>query len=145
MLRQYLFREIALVPVICGFLNQCLKVALYSIVFKRVTLYKFVQADGLPNLHSAVFGSLSASIGIKYGFSSILFSFVAVMSVIVVHDTMRLKGEKGKQSTVLNRIISSDASYRDIADEGPQRVLRFTPFDVLSGTFLGAALAFALL
>jgi hypothetical protein len=145
MLRQYLFREIALVPVMCGFFIQCLKVVLYSIVYKKVALYKFVQADGLPNLHSGVFGSLSASIGIKYGFSSILFAFVGVISIIVIHDTMRLKGEKGKQVGILNRIISSDASYRDIADEDALRVLRFTPLDVLSGTLLGVALAFALL
>ena len=145
MLKQYLFREIALVPVICGFLIQVIKVVLYSIVRKRVALYKFVQADGLPNLHSAVFASLSTSMGIKYGFSSILFSFVASLSVIVIHDTLRLKGEKGKQVGILNRIISSDASYRDIADEGELRVLRFTPLDVLSGTLLGAFGAFALL
>ncbi len=145
MVRQYLFREIVLVPVICGFLIQCLKVILYSIVYKRVTIFKFVQADGMPNLHSAVFGSLSASIGIKYGFSSILFSFVTVVSVIVIHDTMRLKGEKGKQATVLRRIITSDASYHDIAGEGVFRVLRYTPLDVLSGTILGVAGAFILL
>ncbi len=145
MLKQYLFRHIVLVPVICGFLIQCLKVLLYSIVYKRVAIYKFVHPDGLPNLHSAVFAALSVSLGLKYGFSSILFSFVGVISVIVIHDTLRLKGEKVKQASILKRIITSDASYRDIAEGGGRRALRFTPLDVLSGAFLGVAGAYALL
>jgi acid phosphatase family membrane protein YuiD len=144
-MRHYLLREIILVPIICGFLIQCLKVILYSIIYNRVALFKFVQADGTPNLHSAVFSSLAASVGLKYGFSSILFSFIAVMSVIVIHDTMRLKGEKGRQASILRRIIASDASYHDIAGDGVLRVLRFSPFDVLSGTVLGIVGAYILL
>ncbi len=145
MIARYLYRDIVLVALCVGIINQCLKVMLYSIVNKRFVFYKFVQADGFPNLHSAVFSALATTIGIKYGFSSILFSFVAVFSAIVIHDTMRLKGEKRKQVDLLNRIIASEASYADMADEGIQRVFRFTPIDVLSGAAIGIAGSFALL
>lgn len=129
----------------CGVLVQVVKLVMYAIAEKKIDIGKLTQADGMPNLHSAVFSSLSACIGIKFGFSSILFSVAAVYSAIIIHDTMRLKGEKGKQTHVLNRIISSVESYRDIAEEGELRALRFGPVDVLCGTVLGVIGAYLFL
>ncbi len=145
MLKQILYRDIFLIPIICGVLVQCLKVLLYSVVDKRLNITRFVQAGGMPNLHSAVFSSLSTGVGIKYGISSILFSLVTTYSVIIIHDTMRLKGEKGKQVDVLHKIMSS--MYRDgeLSPEANLRVLRLRPFDVLSGAALGILGAFLLL
>jgi acid phosphatase family membrane protein YuiD len=145
MLKQVLYREIFLVPVICGMLIQVIKLILSSIAERRFRLDALTQADGMPNLHSGVFSSLAMTIGMKYGFSSILFSFVAAFSIIIIHDTMRLKGEKVKQTNVLNRIISSTEGYRDITEEGELRTLRFKPLDVLSGTVLGVIGAYSLL
>ncbi len=99
----------------------------------------------MPNLHSAMFSSLSAGIGIKYGVSSILFSLVATYSVIIIHDTMRLKGEKRKQTDILNRILSNLEEYGDIESKKGLRVLQFRPFDVLNGAALGILIAIALL
>ena len=105
MIKQVLYREIFLVPVICGLLIQIIKLILQCVTERRFTLDALTQADGMPNLHSAVFSSLSMTVGIKYGFSSILFSVAAAFSVIIIHDTMRLKGEKVKQTDVLYRIF----------------------------------------
>jgi acid phosphatase family membrane protein YuiD len=145
MFRELLYDQIYLVPITCGIFIQIIKLVLYLAAEKRVNIGALTQIDGMPNLHSAVFSSLAASIGIKYGFSSILFSLVGGYSVIIIHDTMRLKGEKGKQTSVLNRIISSSESYRDIAPDGDLRALRFEPLDVLCGTALGIIGAFMLL
>ena len=137
MFRQVLYREIFIVPIMCGFLVQIIKMLVYLVAEKKISIGKLAQIDGMPNLHSAVFSSLSAAIGIKYGYSSILFSLAAVYTVIIIHDTTRLKGEKGKQTYVLNRIISSVESYRDIASDWELRARRFEPLDVLCGTALG--------
>ena len=145
MFRQLLYRDIYLVPVICGFIIQCLKVMLYSIVNKRNNLFRMVQADGMPNLHSAVFSSLSTGIGIKYGVSSILFSLVAAYSAIIIHDTMRLKGERGKQASILRRILSNLEWYDEIESGKGIRALQFRPFDVMSGAVLGILIAFLML
>jgi len=104
-----------------------------------------VQAEGMPNLHSAVFSSLSTGIGIKYGVSSILFSFVTTYSVIIIYDTMKLKGERGKQANILSRILSSIEEYKTIQPRSALRVLDIRPFDVMSGAILGALIAFLLL
>jgi hypothetical protein len=145
MLRQLLYREIFIVPIMCGFLAQIVKMLLYLFSTRKINIGKLMQADGMPNLHSAVLSSLSACIGIAFGFSSILFALTAVYSVIIIHDTMRLKGEKGRQTHVLNRIISSVESYQDIAGEKELRALRFGPLDVLGGTVLGVVGAYLLL
>ena len=137
MFRLLLYREIFLAPILCGLVIQCLKLFVHLIVTKRIELGKLLQADGMPNLHSAVFSSLATCIGLKYGLSSILFSLTFVYSVIIIHDTMRIKGEKGKQVGVLNRIISSSDAYGGIANERELRALRFRPLDVMCGTALG--------
>jgi acid phosphatase family membrane protein YuiD len=145
MFKLLLYREIFLVPILCGCIIQCIKALIYLIAVKRVSLTRLIQTDGMPNLHSAVFSSLSAAIGIKFGWSSILFSLITVYSVIVIHDTMRLKGEKTKQVDVLTRIITSSETYKDIAEDSKLRVLQFRPLDVLAGTVLGIVGAFAIL
>ena len=145
MFKEMLYREIFLIPVICGLLVQCIKLIVHSAAGRRLRLDTVTQTDGMPNLHSAVFSSLSTSIGIKYGFSSILFSVVAAYGAIIIHDTMRLKGEKVKQANVLNRIISSNESYQDITEDRELRTLRFRPLDVLAGTALGILGAYGLL
>jgi acid phosphatase family membrane protein YuiD len=137
MFRELLYREIFLVPIMCGLIVQIIKMLIHLMTDGKISISKLTQIDGLPNLHSAVFSSLSVTVGMKYGYSSILFSLVAVYTVIIIHDTMRLKGEKGKQTHLLNRIISSVESYRDIADNEELRARRFKPLDVLCGTTLG--------
>ena len=136
MIRELLYRDIFLVPLMCGIVIQILKVSLYSIAEKRVAFERFLQPYGLPNLHAAVFGSLSAVVAIKYGASSILFSFIATYSAIIIHDTMRLKGEKGKQVDLLNRLLAR--LNPDTHGGGyTLRSFQLRPFDVLSGAVIG--------
>ncbi len=137
MIKALLYRDTFTVPIICGVLIQFLKVILYSIVDKRIAIERFVQPHGMPNLHSAVFGSLFTIVGIKYGVSSILFSFAATFSIIIIHDTMRLKGEKGKQVHLLNLLLTSIDSQNDLEGQNALRVIQFRPFDVLSGAVIG--------
>ena len=137
MMKEMLYRDIFLVPFFCGLFIQILKVTLYSLAEKRVAIEKILQPYGLPNLHSTVFASLSTVVGVKYGYSSILFSFVTTYSVIIIHDTMRLKGEKGKQVELINRLLLRIDTNADIPGHGTLRVIQLRPFDVLSGTLLG--------
>lgn len=145
MFKQMVYRYIFLVPVFCGLMIQILKVLLYAVVDKKVNIGRFVQTSGMPNLHSAVFTSLSTGIGIKYGYSSLLFSLVTTYSAIIVYDTLRLKGEKEKQVGVLNRIISSMEPGGAFAGDRTLRVLHYRPLDVACGVVLGIFGAFVLL
>lgn len=144
MIKQILYREIYLVPIISGVLIQIAKVLLYSTIERRFLLERFTQTDGMPNLHSGVFSSLAASVGIKYGFSSILFSVVATYSAIIIHDTLRLKGEKGKQAFLLNKILINVEQYSAIS-ENTIKVLQYRPLDVLGGAAIGILLAIVIM
>ena len=145
MIRELLYRDVFLVPLLCGCLIQILKVALYSYAEKRVAVDKIFHPYGLPNLHAAVFSSISTVIGVKYGFSSILFSLITTYSVIIIHDTMRLKGEKGKQVDIINRLLQRIDSNLVLSGHGTLRVMQLRPFDVLSGAILGILGSFLIL
>ncbi|RKZ09049.1 hypothetical protein DRQ05_00365 [bacterium] len=137
MFRELLYRETYLIPIFCGVIIQSVKVLLYSLIEKRYVLEKFTQPDGMPNLHAGVFSSLSTMIGIKYGVGSILFSVVTTYSAIIIHDTLRLKGEKGKQVEVLNKILDNVDEYSELRAHASLKVLRYKPLDVLSGVLIG--------
>ena len=145
MMRQILYRDIFMLPIMAGLVCQLLKLVIYSVVEKKFIPGGLFRPDGMPNVHAAVFASLSIVIGIKYGYSSLLYSVVATYSIVILHDTMRVKREKEKQVDVLNRIISSLDGYGELDSNRIKRVLHYRPLDVLGGVILGAALSYLLL
>ncbi len=128
-----------------GLVCQLLKLATYSVMERRFMPGGLFRPDGMPNIHAAVFAALSTVVGIKYGYSSILYSVTATYSIVILHDTMRVKREKEKQVDILNRIISSIEEYGELDEEMVKRVLQYRPLDVLSGVILGVALSYLFL
>jgi acid phosphatase family membrane protein YuiD len=145
MFRIILFRDIYLVPVSAGICSQIVKMLIYTTLQRRFLPGRLLQPDGMPNLHGAVFGSFSAAMGLKYGFESLLYSVVTTYIVIIIHDTLRLKREKGKQVRVLNRILLSIDTFGDLGTTGITRVLQYRPLDVLCGVLLGALYTYVLM
>ncbi len=145
MIRQILYRDIFLLPTTAGLVCQLLKLVIYSVMEKKFIPGGLLKPDGMPNVHAAVFASLSTIIGIKYGYSSLLYSVVATYSIVILHDTMRVKRAKEKQVDVLNRIMSSIDGYSEFVSNRIKRVLQYRPLDVLGGVILGAALTYLLL
>ncbi len=145
MFGQIIYRDIFLAPVLSGLTVQILKVCIYSIVNRNFDFERFFHADGMPNLHASVFASLSAIVGMKYGYSSILFSVTAIYTSIILHDTMRLKRQKEKQAGVLNTIISNIKEYGEVDSARISRVLQFRPLDVLCGAAIGILLTYIVL
>ncbi|MBN2071252.1 MAG: divergent PAP2 family protein [Candidatus Krumholzibacteriota bacterium] len=145
MIKLILYKNIFIVPIICGIIVQLIKMGIYSIVGRELDIGKLFQTDGMPNLHATVFGSLSAIVGLKYGYSSILFAVSATYTVIILHDTMRVKREKEKQVGILRSIIFSVHGYSEIDSFKTSRILQFRPLDVISGAALGVLLTYIVL
>jgi acid phosphatase family membrane protein YuiD len=145
MLRQMLYKDIFLLPIMAGLVCQLIKLVIYSVMGKRFIPGGLFKPDGMPNVHASVFASLSTVIGVKYGYSSILFSVAATYSIVILHDTMRVKREKEKQVDVLNRIISSMSVYDGMSSDPVKRVLQYRPLDVLGGAILGVTLTYMML
>ena len=144
-MRQLLYRDIFLLPILAGIVCQLVKLVIYSVMERRFMPGGLFRPDGLPNVHAAVFSALTTVMGIKYGFSSLLYSVTATYSIVILHDTMRVKREKEKQVDVLNRIISSVDWSGDLDSDGMKRVLQYRPLDVLGGVMLGATLSYVLM
>ena len=142
MLKDLIYRDIFLLPIMAGVVCQVLKLVIYSVVERRLMPGGLLKPDGMPNVHASVFAALSTVIAFKYGFSSLLFSVAATYSVVILHDTMRVKRAKEKQTDTLNRIIRSleGSGYLDPGDI--RTVLQYRPLDVLGGTCLGVAVPY---
>jgi len=144
-MRHILYRDIFLLPIMAGLICQVLKLVIYSVMERRFMPGGLFRPDGMPSVHAAVFAAASTVMGIKYGYSSLLYSVIATYSIVILHDTMRVKREKEKQVDVLNRIISSIDGYGELEADRMKRVLQYRPLDVLSGVILGVALSYLML
>jgi len=142
MIKSLLYADIFIVPLLCGILVQIMKMVIYSVVEKDLNIGRLFQADGMPNLHATVFASLSTTVGMKYGYSSIVFAVSATYTVIILHDTMRVKREKEKQVGILNSIILNLEEYKKFDSFNANRILQFRPLDVVSGAVLGTLLSY---
>jgi acid phosphatase family membrane protein YuiD len=145
MMRQIFYRDIFLIPLIAGLVCQIIKLVIYSVMEKRFMPGGLIKPDGMPNIHASVFAALSTVVGIKYGYSSLLYSVAATYSIVILHDTMRVKREKQKQVDVLNRVISSLYEHGDHDVDMVKRVLQYRPLDVLGGVILGVTLSYLML
>ena len=145
MVKQLFYRDIFLIPVLAGLVCQFMKLVIYSVMERRLMPGGLFRPDGMPNIHAAVFAALSTVVGIKYGYSSLLYSVAATYSIVILHDTMRVKREKEKQVDVLNRILSSIDEYGGLEADTIKRVLQYRPLDVLGGVLLGVTLSYMLL
>ncbi len=145
MFKQLLYGEIFLIPILAGLICQVLKLIIYSVVARKFVPGGLFRPDGMPNVHASVFAALATVVGMKYGYSSLLYSVTATYSIVILHDTMRVKREKEKQVDVLNRIISSMEEYGDLEDSVVRKVLQYRPLDVLGGVLLGVSLSYILL
>ncbi|MFH1843338.1 MAG: divergent PAP2 family protein [bacterium] len=133
---------------LCGIIAQMCKLLIYSLLQKRLALSVLGQSVGLPSLHAAVLSCMTVLLTIESGWHATATSLALVFTVIVVHDTIRLKGENLQQRIVLHELIDNLA-----ADSAFQRriatlltVRAHQPFHVAIGALFGLlfALAFGL-
>jgi acid phosphatase family membrane protein YuiD len=64
-----------------------------------------MHPGGMPSAHSAFVTALSVSIGIHNGFASELFALAFVFSVIIIYDSIRLRGAVQKNSEIIGRLL----------------------------------------
>jgi len=133
---------------LCGISAQLCKLLVYSLLQKRLALPVLGQSVGLPSLHAAILSCLTVLLTIESGWHATATSLALVFTVIVVHDTIRLKGENLQQRIVLHELIDNLAAgsifQRRVA--ALLTVRAHQPFHVAIGALFGLlfALAFGL-
>ena len=87
-------------------LCQAYKVIFYSIKSKKLELKRFIHPAGMPSAHTAFVTALTVSIGFHNGLNSELFALSFVFSMIIIYDSIRLRGAVQSHSRLLAKLCS---------------------------------------
>ncbi len=121
---------------------QSLKVLIGYIKEKKVDFRWFVGTGGMPSSHTAGASCLAASIGLEYGFDSVLFALAASFALVVMFDAQGVRRASGRQARILNKIMD-DIYWQGKMQEGRLReFIGHTPLEVIGGFVLGVLIAF---
>lgn len=119
---------------------QILKLLISMAVYRKFDITYLITGGGMPSSHSALVCAAAVSTGICTGFDSPVFAVAAVLAFIVMYDAAHVRRETGKQSKVLNYIMSTWEDKRPEQFEADlKELIGHTPLQVAVGGVLGAA------
>ncbi|MFC1870423.1 divergent PAP2 family protein [Chloroflexota bacterium] len=135
--------EVLLIPVCAWAVAQVIKVFVILIKEKRLDLRYFVSSGGMPSAHSATVCALATAVAIKDGMNSVTFSIAAILAIVVMYDAAGVRRAVSRQSIVLNRMLKEfrEKRSRDEVEHDFRVLIGHTPFQVIVGAILGAAIA----
>lgn len=136
--------EVAFISMV---LAQILKPLLLFLSEKKWQPSLFFSTGGMPSSHSAFVSSLMLAIALTEGINSPLFAISFVLAGVVVHDSVGIRREAGKQANVLNQMRGDllDIKRALKGEEGEKKevfqhlkeLLGHEPLEALFGVFLG--------
>ena len=117
-----------IIPIIVVIISQLLKVIIYAIKNKKISITKFFNGmGGMPSSHAALVSSISTLTFVTSGGDSLIFGICFIFSLIVIYDAMGIRYESGLHAKEINKVINTNLTES----------LGHTPFEVLGGIFLG--------
>lgn len=135
-----------LVVAMCGIFSQGIKLLVYSVTRREVSLTAAFQGNGLPSLPANLLTCLLVMVVAREGWRSAEAAFALVFAVVVVHDTVKLGGLADRQRAALVRLLRATGSGHG----RPRGVAAFLdprahhPAHVAVGALLGALFALAI-
>lgn len=131
-----------LVAIIAGACAQFFKVLVFLVVEGKINYRRFVQTDGMPNMHATAFTALMTATGLRDGFDSLTFAFAATLTTIIIVDTMNVKNATSRQAEAILLLLDK-LRKRTMAEVNPKG-LSYSPLDVFTGVGLGVVLGLVL-
>ena len=131
-------------PFRCALLSWCvaqvLKVLISFWLDKKLDWRRIFGMGGMPSSHSAFVFSLALAIGLLDGFSSTAFALAFALAAVVIYDAMGVRRETGRQSEVLNQIITQMlVEGKPIDEKQLKELVGHSPIEVLGGLIVGTA------
>ncbi|MBP7836394.1 MAG: divergent PAP2 family protein [Candidatus Omnitrophica bacterium] len=120
---------------------QAMKVFIGVVQKKRLDFRLFVGTGGMPSSHVAGAACLAASIGLEYGFDSVLFALAASFAIVVMFDAQGVRRATGKQARILNKMTDDIYWQGKIHDGRLRELIGHTPLEVIGGFLLGVLIA----
>jgi uncharacterized protein len=133
---------VILTMIICSFVAQLVKI--FGKLFKtgRLDLRMLARTGGMPSSHSCSTVGMATSVGFIAGFDSILFAIAFCLAIIVMYDAAGVRRNVGLQGKVLNSMVEELFSgHPRLSSEKVRELLGHSPFEVMVGAILGAAIA----
>lgn len=123
---------------------QSIKVALGVFREKRFNFRWFVGTGGMPSSHAAGVSALATSVGVTYGFDSVIFAIVLTFTLIVLFDAQGVRHATGKQAEILNKMLEDIYWKKKLDEDQLKELIGHTPVEVFAGTFLGIVVSLLL-
>jgi len=120
---------------------QAMKVFIGVVQKKRLDFRLFVGTGGMPSSHVAGAACLATSVGLEYGFDSVLFALAASFAIVVMFDAQGVRRATGKQARILNKITDDIYWQGKIHDGRLRELIGHTPLEVIGGFLVGVLVA----
>ncbi|MFA5149312.1 MAG: divergent PAP2 family protein [Candidatus Omnitrophota bacterium] len=120
---------------------QAMKVFIGVVQKKRLDFRLFVGTGGMPSSHVAGAACLATSVGLEYGFDSVLFALAASFAIVVMFDAQGVRRATGKQARILNKITDDIYWQGKIHDGRLRELIGHTPLEVIGGFLVGVLIA----
>lgn len=135
---------VLLIAISAWAIAQVVKLLISMAVYRRFDINYLITGGGMPSSHSALVCATVVSTGMCAGFDSPVFAVAAVVAFIVMYDAAHVRRETGKQSKVLNYIMSTWEEKRPEQFEADlKELIGHTPLQVAVGAVLGLAVGLA--
>ena len=130
------------VPLKCAVFSWCvaqgIKVLISLWLDKKLDWRRCFGMGGMPSSHSAFVFSLMLSIGIRETLASPLFAVAFGLAAVVIYDAMGVRRETGKQSVVINQILTQMlVEGKPITEKQLKELVGHTPLEVAAGVIVG--------
>ena len=135
---------VLLIAISAWAIAQVLKLLISMAVYRKFDINYLITGGGMPSSHSALVCATAVSTGVCAGFDSPVFAVAAVVAFIVMYDAAHVRRETGKQSKVLNYIMSTWEEKRPEQFEADlKELIGHTPLQVAVGAVLGLVVGLA--
>lgn len=146
--RHDLFKELAvnrmlIATVIAWVLGQGIKITSAAVTQRRFDFRWFIGTGGMPSAHAAGATAMAVAAGLDFGFNSPIFTLALVFALVTMFDAQGVRRSAGKQAGILNKILDDMYWKGRIEEKRLAELLGHTPFQVIIGSLLGAAVSIA--
>ncbi len=142
--REIIQNRIFLITLSVWFLAQATKVVLGCIRERRFNFRWFIGTGGMPSSHAAGASALATSVGMEYGYDSVLFAISAVFALVTMFDAQGVRRSTGQQATILNKMMDDIYWKGQIEEARLKELVGHTPIQVLAGLLFGMICAIVL-
>ena len=127
-----------IIPLVVSLIVHLLKLAI-DLFKKRFNWHRALGYGGMPSSHSALVSALAAAVYLAQGLS-VAFGISVILAVIVMRDTIGLRGYLSRHGKVLNKLIKDLPDEKEYQYPVLEETIAHTWWQVAIGGLLGIIL-----